>query len=113
MPTNDNAVSPEKCQNMAEVRDGVDATDRALVALLTRRFAYMDAAARIKTDRQAVRDEDRKAQVLSNIAREAEVAGLDPVRLRAVWEVLIEESISHELMQWDKVRSPDSHHPVR
>jgi len=100
----DNTVPPEKCQNMAEVRDGVDATDRALVALLTRRFAYMDAAARIKTDRNAVRDEDRKAQVLSNVAREGEALGLDPDQMRAVWEVLIEQSIAYELAQWDKMR---------
>jgi isochorismate pyruvate lyase len=36
---------------MAEVRSGVDEVDRQLVALLKRRFGYMDAAARIKPDR--------------------------------------------------------------
>ncbi|MFQ3665851.1 MAG: chorismate mutase, partial [Sphingomonadaceae bacterium] len=36
---------------MAEVRLGVDAIDRALVALLAERFRFMDAAARIKQDR--------------------------------------------------------------
>ncbi|MBZ9779923.1 chorismate mutase, partial [Psychroflexus sp. CAK8W] len=46
---------------MAEVRAGVDHVDRALIALLAQRFAYMDAAARIKPERGAVRDEGRKA----------------------------------------------------
>jgi isochorismate pyruvate lyase len=98
------ATSPENCSNMAQVREGVDAIDRDLVALLARRFAYMDAAARIKTDREAVRDEARKAQVLANVAREAAAAGLDPERLRAVWEVLVEQSIAYEFTQWDRVR---------
>ena len=90
---------------MAQVREGVDAVDRDLVALLARRFAYMDAAARIKRERSSVRDEERKAQVLSNVAREAAAAGLDPDRLCAVWEVLVEQSIAYELTQWDRVRN--------
>eukprot|EP01037_Dinobryon_pediforme_P032470 gene32470-37425_t len=45
------------CTTMIEVRAGVDQVDRELVALLARRFAYMDAAARIKPARTAVRDE--------------------------------------------------------
>ena len=54
------AKLPEQCETMAEVRVGVDQVDRELVALLVRRFGYMDAAARIKTDRGTVRDEARK-----------------------------------------------------
>ena len=45
-----NLLPPEDCQTMIEVREGVDATDRELVMLLKRRFGYMDAAARIKTE---------------------------------------------------------------
>ncbi|WP_228009084.1 hypothetical protein [Cyanobium sp. LEGE 06113] len=36
---------PEACTTMAEVREGVDALDRELVALLATRFGYMRAAA--------------------------------------------------------------------
>ena len=59
-------VSGPGCTTMAEVRAGVDQVDRALIALLAQRFAYMDAAARIKLERGAVRDEDRKRQVIAN-----------------------------------------------
>jgi isochorismate pyruvate lyase len=47
---------PGDCQSMVDVRQGVDALDRALVALLTERQGYMDAAARIKADRNKVFD---------------------------------------------------------
>ncbi|MDX2208829.1 MAG: chorismate mutase [Sphingopyxis sp.] len=97
-------LAPADCTTMTEVRAGVDAVDRELVALLTRRFGYMNAAARIKTDRDTVRDEARKAEVLANVARHAAAAGLDPDRLTAVWDVLIEQSIAHELVRWDKLR---------
>lgn len=99
------ARDPEACETMIDVRAGVDEIDRALVALLVRRFGYMNAAARIKTDRNVVRDEARKAQVLDNVAREAAVAGLDPARLRAVWNELVEQSIAHETSEWDRLRA--------
>lgn len=94
-------LAPADCTTMSEVRAGVDAVDAALVALLARRFGYMDAAARIKTDRSTVRDEARKAEVLANVARHAFAAGLDPDRLTAIWDVLVEQSIAHELARWD------------
>jgi len=99
------AKSPEQCETMIDVRAGVDQVDRELVALLVRRFGYMDAAARIKTDRNVVRDEARKAQVLDNVAREAEAAGLEPARLRAVWDELVEQSIAYEMVRWDRIRA--------
>lgn len=98
---------PEECETMIDVRAGVDQVDRDLVALLVRRFGYMDAAARIKADRGAVRDEARKAQVLDNVAREAEAAGLDPARLRAIWNELVEQSIAYETTRWDRLRADD------
>ncbi|MBL8651956.1 MAG: chorismate mutase [Sphingopyxis sp.] len=99
------AKSPETCETMLDVRAGVDEVDRDLVALLVRRFGYMDAAARIKPDRNTVRDEVRKAQVLDNVAREGEAAGLEPARLRAVWNELVEQSIAYEATQWDRLRA--------
>ena len=99
------AKSPDDCETMIDVRAGVDQVDRELVALLVRRFGYMDAAARIKTDRNVVRDEPRKAQVLDNVAREAEAAGLEPDRLRAIWNELVEQSIAYETVRWDILRA--------
>jgi isochorismate pyruvate lyase len=43
----DERLAPADCQTMADVRQGVDALDRALVQLLTERQGYMGAAARI------------------------------------------------------------------
>jgi isochorismate pyruvate lyase len=99
------AKFPHDCETMVDVRAGVDQVDRELVALLVRRFGYMDAAARIKPDRNSVRDEARKAQVLDNVAREAEALGLEPARLRAVWNELVEQSIAYEAVEWDRLRA--------
>ena len=94
--------SPENCETMQEVREGVDATDRELVALLARRFGYMDAAARIKPEREAVRDEPRKAKVISAAMAEAKEHGLPETVIGQMWEVLVEGSIAYEFARWDE-----------
>ena len=89
---------------MAQVREGVDAIDRDLVALLARRFTYMDAAARIKTDRETVRDEARKSEVIGNAVAQAEQSGVSVTLVADFWERLVEASIAYELERWDEIR---------
>ena len=96
--------APEDCTTMSEVRAGVDDVDRRLVALLERRFGYMDAAARIKPDRSAVRDEWRKADVLAKVDQAAVAAEIDRALAARLWEDLIETSIAHELVVFDRTR---------
>ena len=100
----DAPLAPDDCLTMTDVRAGVDATDRALVALLLQRFGYMRSAARIKPDREAVRDDARKAQVIANVRALGAAAGLPPERLAAVWDVLVEQSIAYEFDVWDATR---------
>ena len=95
---------PLDCITMTEVRAGVDDVDRQLVALLKRRFGYMDAAARIKPDRSVVRDEWRKADVLAKVDAAAEELGVDRKLLARLYEDLIETSIAHELEEFDRTR---------
>ena len=87
---------------MAEVRAGVDALDRELVTVLRRRFDYMDAAARIKSARGQVRDEDRKAQVIANARAAAAALGLPGDRMAELWSQLVEASIAYELAAFDR-----------
>jgi isochorismate pyruvate lyase len=95
-------LDPQACTTMAEVRAGVDAVDRALVALLQRRFGYMDAAARIKPERGQVRDEARKTQVISNAIAAAQDAGIPADAVADIWERLVEASIAYELEAFDR-----------
>ena len=87
---------------MAQVRAGVDAIDRELVGLLRRRFDYMDAAARLKPARGAVRDEARKAQVIAQARAEADAIGLPGDAIADLWERLVEASIAYELAAFDR-----------
>ena len=96
---------PEDCTDMREVRIGVDTTDRELMELLDRRFGYMRAAARIKTDRNVVRDEGRKAEVIENARADAENRALPADELAGIWDDLVETSIAYEMEEWDRIRA--------
>ncbi|MCC2977484.1 chorismate mutase [Sphingomonas sp. PL-96] len=95
-------LSGPDCTTMREVRAGVDQLDRELLALLARRFAYMDAAARIKPERGHVRDEARKAQVIANARAEAARLGVPEDVVGELWEQLVEASIAYELAAFDR-----------
>jgi isochorismate pyruvate lyase len=95
---------PAECITMTEVRAGVDDVDRRIVALLKRRFAYMEAAARIKSDRSAVRDEWRKADVLAKVDAAAAEVSVDRSLVARLYEDLIETSITYELVEFDRTR---------
>jgi isochorismate pyruvate lyase len=96
---------PEDCTTMIDVRAGVDALDRELVALLARRFGYMRAAARIKPDRTMVRDEARKSQVIVNVVAEAERLGAPAAIVGDLWEQLVEASIRYEGERFDTLHN--------
>ncbi|MDQ1153268.1 chorismate mutase [Brevundimonas sp. SORGH_AS_0993] len=100
----DPRVAPADCQSMADVRQGVDALDRALVALLAERQRYMDAAARIKPDRDAVFDQARIDDVVEKVLVAAQTHGLSPDIAEPVWRLLIDRCIAHEFSTWDRTR---------
>lgn len=97
-------MDPDSYTSMAQVRAGVDEIDRQLVALLDLRFAHMRAAARIKPDRGAVRDEARKAQVIANARAQAERLGVPADVVAELWEQLVEASIAYEMAEFDRTR---------
>lgn len=97
-------ILPQNCTTMAEVRQGVDCLDEQIAALLAERFRYMDAAARIKPDRAAVRDEWRKADVIAKVRAHMATEGgpVEPVAL--LYDALVEASIAYEFAKFDQTR---------
>ncbi len=89
---------------MAQVRQGVDALDRALVQLLTERQGYMDAAARIKTDRAVVHDGARIEDVVTKVKAAARASGLSEAIAEPVWRTLVDRCIAYEFRAWDQLR---------
>ena len=100
----DERKAPEDCATMVDVRQGVDALDRALVTLLAERQRYMDAAARIKPNRDAVFDQARVDDVVAKVLAAAQPAGLSADIAEPVWRLLIDRCIAHEFAKYDATR---------
>ncbi|NRA30268.1 MAG: chorismate mutase [Parvularculaceae bacterium] len=98
------AKTPEDCQSMEDVRQGVDELDRELVRLLATRQGYMEAAARIKPTFDDVRVPWRIEDVVEKVLVTAKEEGLSARIAEPVWRELIECCIAHEGEQWKKLR---------
>jgi isochorismate pyruvate lyase len=64
----------------------------------------MDAAARIKPNREAVRDEARIEDVIAKVIAAGEREGLPREVAEPVWRLLIERCIAHEFEAFDRLR---------
>ena len=82
---------------MAEVREAIDDLDRRIVALLGERFRYLEAAARIKQDVEAIRDEPRIADVIDKVRRVAANESVPPELVAELYRALIDASVAYEL----------------
>lgn len=95
--------SSSECENMQDVRYEVDRLDQIIVELLAQRQTFMDAAARIKANRDLVRDEARIEDVVSKVKNHASKHGLSHEIVEPVYRLLIEKCIAHEFNTFDKI----------
>ena len=86
----------EACETLEEVRAGIDGLDRELLALLGRRAGYVHAAARFKSDAQAVRAPERFRAMLERRRAWAQEEGLDPEVVAQLFTLLVEYFIRRE-----------------
>src|SRR5436190_16653406 len=94
-PLADSLSNLPRCADMREVRAAIDAIDKRLVVLIAERLHYIDEAARIKADRDTVRDDARVAEVLAKTRAEAQRLGCDSDVVVAAFKALVEASIAH------------------
>src|SRR3546814_13692422 len=102
----DGRTRPIDCSTMAEVGRGVDLLDEEIAALIADRFLYMEAAARIKPDLEAVRYEWRKADVIAKVSSAAAREGGPADRIALLYDALIENSIAYEFERYDEREKP-------
>ena len=96
---------PEECASIEDVRLGIDALDREVIALIGRRARYVEVAARFKTGESDVRAPERRKSMLETRRRWAEEEGLSPEVIEAVYETLVSYFIDREMDRWRKTTS--------
>jgi isochorismate pyruvate lyase len=96
-----NPRPPDKCANLDEIRAGMDAIDREIVALIAHRVAYVRAAARFKISSANVAAPERVAAVLKTRRSWAEAAGLNGDVVESLYRQLVAYCVSEEHRQWE------------
>lgn len=94
---------PDLCANLEEIRAGMDAIDREIVALISRRVAYVRTAAKFKTSSGNVAAPERVAAVLKTRREWAEAAGLSGDVMEGLYRDLVAYSVSEEHKEWERL----------
>ena len=98
----------ETSETMEQVRYEIDRIDRLLVEILAERQSFMDAAARIKGEREIVHDRARIEDVVTKVLAASAEAGLSPAIAEPVWRTLIDRCIAYEFGSYDARFGPDA-----
>jgi isochorismate pyruvate lyase len=101
--TGDEVTPPEQCSGLEEIRAGMDAVDREMVALMARRVEYVRAAAKFKTSSANVAAPERVAAVLKTRREWAEAAGLDGDVIEGLYRELVRYCVSEEHKRWEEM----------
>jgi len=94
-------IPPDQCASLDEIRAGMDAIDREIISLITRRVAYVRKAAEFKTTSANVAAPDRVAAVLKSRRQWAEAASLSGDVIESLYRDLVAYCVSEEHKQWE------------
>ncbi len=83
--------------SMNDLRQDIDQLDRKIVELLSIRQGFMEQAARIKQDRDTIRDEARIEDVVSKVLHHGEKVGANTDMVEKIYRDMIEWSINYEM----------------
>ncbi|HVW87561.1 MAG TPA: chorismate mutase family protein [Bryobacteraceae bacterium] len=103
----DNLIPPAECASLEDIRAGMDAIDREIVALIARRVAYVRQAARFKTSAATVAAPERVAAVLRTRRDWAEEAGLSGDVVEGLYRDLVAYCVSEEHRQFEAIHARD------
>ncbi len=92
--------TPDECTNIQEIRIEIDEIDRQVIASFAKRFAYVKAASKFKTDATSVRAKERFAAMLEQRRIWAQEAGLSPDVIEKIYQDLVTYFIEEELNHW-------------
>lgn len=99
---------PEDCEGVEDVRRGIDAIDREIIALIGERARYVEAAARFKKGESDVRAPERQRAMLAECRRWAEEENLDPGVIEKLYRDLVDHFVAREMDRWRSTESRTS-----
>lgn len=91
--------APNECLNMQHIRAEIDAIDRQIINVFSKRFEYVKAASKFKTSETSVKAPERFKSMLQQRRIWAE-EGLNPDVIGKLYQDLVNYFIEEELKHW-------------
>ena len=98
---------PLDCQDMAQLREQIDALDDRIVPLLADRCRYIARAAAIKQRADQIVDLERVEFIVARVRARAAALGAPPAVIEAAYRALIEASIDYERGEFSRLGQGD------
>lgn len=92
--------TPEACQDLNDVRIGIDTLDQQIIQALGQRLAYVKAAAQFKPSEASIPAPERVAAMLPLRREWATDAGLDPAFIGPLFAQIIQWNIDQQILHW-------------
>ena len=92
--------APDDCSNLEEIRLEIDRIDRETIELIGKRFEYVKAATKFKTDENSVKAPERFKSMLQQRRDWAEAEGLKADVIEKLYRDLVNYFIDEELKHW-------------
>ncbi|WP_444935834.1 isochorismate lyase [Microbulbifer sp. JMSA004] len=91
---------PMECENLNEIREGIDSIDREIIRLLQQRMGYVLSAAQFKPDESSIPAPDRVASMLIDRRRWAEEDQLSADYIEQLFSGIIQWFINQQKLHW-------------
>ena len=89
---------PSECTGMEEIRNQIDHIDLEIIRLFAKRSDYVHEIVKFKTDEESVIAIERKELVIRQRAEWANAVGLDKHTFEDIYNRLLQQNISEELL---------------
>ncbi len=95
-------MNPEQCKDIQEVRKNIDAIDREIIALISKRAGYVKAAAKFKKTTAEVKAADRVRFMIESRRQWAQELQLNPDLIEGVYRTMVSFFIKEEMKEFHK-----------
>ncbi|MEP0752784.1 isochorismate lyase [Trichocoleus sp. Lan] len=95
-----NSKEPKDCLSLEDIRQEIDRIDFQITAAFGKRFEYVKAAAKFKTDETSVKAPERVKSMLQQRRLWAEEQGLNPDVIEKLYQDLVNYFMDEELKNW-------------
>ena len=90
-------TNPENCKNIEEIRKAIDGIDYQIMELYSKRYEFVKAIVKFKSDEASVVAKERQKEVIEKRREWAVELGLNPDLIEEIYWKLMNSNVQKEL----------------